>query len=78
MPSGAGTLGPLLALLPQLQKRKQLSGEEQRQLQQQIYPALFEEQARTGGANGVQTLWRELPKSLKQDPACCRPPRQEP
>lgn len=60
---------PLLALLPQLQKRKQLSGEEQRQLQQQIYPALFEEQARSGGASGVQTLWRELPKSLKQDPA---------
>lgn len=62
-----GHWAPLLALLPHLQK--QLSSEEQRQLQQQIYPALFEEEARRGGASRVQSLWLELPKGLKQDPA---------
>jgi HemY protein len=64
-----GHWAPLLALLPQLQKRKQLSTEEQQQLHQQIYPALFEQQAASAGGSGVLTLWRELPKGLKQDTA---------
>ena len=62
-----GHWSQLLALLPQLSKRKQLSADELQQLQQQIYPPLFTERAASAGRDGVMALWQELPRALRQD-----------
>lgn len=62
-----GHWSQLLALLPQLSKRKQLSADELQQLQQQIYPPLFAERAASAGRDGVMALWQELPRALRQD-----------
>ncbi len=62
-----GQWSQLLALLPQLSKRKQLSADELQQLQQQIYPPLFAERAASAGRDGVMALWQELPRALRQD-----------
>ncbi len=62
-----GHWSQLLALLPQLSKRKQLSADELQQLQQQIYPPLFAERAASAGRDGVMELWQELPRALRQD-----------
>lgn len=62
-----GHWSQLLALLPQLSKRKQLRADELQQLQQQIYPPLFTERAASAGRDGVMALWQELPRSLRQD-----------
>lgn len=62
-----GHWSQLLALLPQLSKRKQLSTDELQQLQQQIYPPLFTERAASAGRDGVMALWQELPRALRQD-----------
>ena len=58
----------LLALLPQLQKQKALSSGEFSELQKQIYPALFAEKAKALGTDGLLSLWKELPKSLRHEP----------
>ena len=62
-----GHWSQLLALLPQLSKRKQLSADELQQLQQQIYPPLFTARAASAGRDGVMALWQELPRALRQD-----------
>ena len=62
-----GHWSPLLALLPQLSKRKQLDADELQRLQQQIYPPLFAERAANAGSEGVMALWQELPRALRQD-----------
>ena len=62
-----GHWSPLLALLPQLSKRKQLDTDELQRLQQQIYPPLFAERAANAGSEGVMALWQELPRALRQD-----------
>ena len=62
-----GHWSQLLALLPQLSKRKQLDADELQRLQQQIYPPLFAERATNAGSEGVMALWQELPRALRQD-----------
>ena len=62
-----GHWSQLLALLPQLSKRKQVGADELQQLQQQIYPPLFAERAASAGRDGVMALWQELPRTLRQD-----------
>ena len=47
-----GHWSQLLALLPQLSKRKQVGADELQQLQQQIYPPLFAERAASAGSEG--------------------------